>query len=73
MYNSIYESFFVMITTKFQHSTFGIAILWAKISCLMPFIIPYILGPMENPNPESGTGAGAGNGNGTETGTGTAT
>ena len=44
--------FFVMITTKFQHSTFGIAILWAKISCLMPFIIPYILGRMEKP--ESG-------------------
>ena len=44
--------FFVMITTNFQHSTFGIAILWAKISCLMPFIIPYILGRMENPNPE---------------------
>ena len=41
-----------MITTNFQHSTFGIAILWAKISCLMPFIIPYILGRMENQNPE---------------------
>lgn len=65
--------FFVMITTKFQHSTFGIAILWAKISCLMPFIIPYILGRMENRNPESGTGAGAGNGNGNGNGTGTGT
>ena len=41
-----------MITTNFQHSTFGIAILWAKISCLMPFIIPHILGRMEKP--ESG-------------------
>ena len=42
MYNSIYETC-KLLSANFQHSTFGFAILWLKISVLIPYITPYIL------------------------------